>query len=134
MENTPRQSKSRKCAASSAGAPNNAKQAHTTWTLKLEGTDNNTNNMMARKRAVSSTNTINAPKRVHTTVEHDIEGTDAEESTAPDNNPTDYMSDVDDKKDDDPIAKYEKMKETFQKVYKVCSHLLVYDLTIQLFI
>jgi len=86
------------------GAPNNAKQAHTTRTLELEGTDDNTNNTMARKCAASSANTINAPKQVHTTVEHDIEGTDAEESTAPDNNPTDYMSDVDDEKDDDPIA------------------------------
>jgi len=76
----------------------------------------------------------NAPKRVCTTVKHDIEGTDAEESTAPNNNPTNYMSDVDNEKDDNLIAKYEKMKETFQKVYKVCSHFLVQDLTIQLFI
>jgi len=61
-----------------------------------------------------------------TTVEHDIECMDAEESTPSDNNPTNYTSDIDNEKDDDPIAKYEKMKETFQKVYKVHSHFLVY--------
>ena len=71
-----------------------------------------------RKRAASSANTINAAKWVHTTVEDKVEGMDREETT-------DSASAVDNAKDEDPIAEYEKMKETFQKVYKVYFYLSV---------
>ncbi|KAF8799136.1 hypothetical protein BYT27DRAFT_7217995 [Phlegmacium glaucopus] len=111
--------KSRKRAASSVNAISAAKRARTMAESESDGTDRSTNETTTQKRIASSADTTNAAKR-RTTIEDE---SDAEDITAlDDDEATEYTSNIDNEKDDDPVAEYEKMKETFQKVHKVYYH------------